>query len=414
MTIRQHFWFWIAFIAVTLVMINLLSPILLPFVAGLAIAYFLDPVADRLEDIGLSRVMATSLITVVFFVVFILSLLLLLPLIANQAIDLMEAAPGYIDDLQAFVKRMMEGPLKRFVTEAENAGANGAFEKLREQALNYGAGVLQDVAKGGAAMLNFFGLIVITPLVSFYLLNDWDRIVAYVDKLLPRQQADNIRKIAKDIDRVLAGFVRGMGTICVLLAIFYAVSLELAGLKFGLVVGIIAGMVSFIPFVGMAVGLILSVVLALFQFMPDEPMRVGIVFGIFVIGQILEGNILTPKIVGKQVGLHPVWVIFGLLALGSLFGFVGMLLAVPVAAAIGVVVRHFTAEYLRSPLYWGMAVPDGSALAQAEGSPETATLAGMEISTETDEATGEEETPSSTPSDDAAPKDAGSEPPKDG
>lgn len=379
MTLRQQFWFWLVLIAATLFLLSKLSPILLPFVAGLAVAYFLDPVADRLEKIGLSRVMATSVITVLFFVVLVLAMLLLVPVVIDQMVALVEAAPSYIDQAQAFIKTLLEGPLSGLVANGGDVGAVDALEGLRQKALNYGAVMLQDVAKGGAAFLNFLSMIFITPLVSFYLLNDWDRIVAYVDKLLPRQQADTIRKIAGEIDKVLAGFVRGMGTICVLLAIFYAVSLELAGLRFGLVVGMIAGMISFIPFVGMAVGLVLSMVLALFQFMPDEPLRVGIIFAIFMAGQILEGNILTPRIVGKQIGLHPVWVIFGLMALGSLFGFVGMLLAVPVAAAIGVVVRHFTGEYLKSPLYWGFEGPIEEALTASGGSPETATLAGVEI-----------------------------------
>jgi predicted PurR-regulated permease PerM len=378
MTIRQQIWFWVALIATFLVLTRILTPILLPFVAGLAVAYFLDPVADRLEAIGLSRVMSTSIITFIFFIVLVLSVFLLVPLIAGQAVELADAAPDYITQVKAFTSKLIEGPLGRFISDSQDGATADALDGLRQKALEYGTGVLQDLARGGAAVLNFIGLIFITPVVSFYLLNDWDRIVAYVDKLLPRQQADTIRGLAKEIDKVLAGFVRGMGTICVLLAIFYAVALELAGLKFGLVVGIIAGLVSFIPFVGMAVGLILSLVLALFQFMPDEPVKVAIVFGIFIFGQILEGNVLTPKLVGKQIGLHPVWVIFGLLAFGSLFGFVGMLLAVPVAAAIGVIVRYFTSQYLKSPLYWGAGASVGSDLVLTEGSSEAASLAGLE------------------------------------
>lgn len=379
MTLRQHIWFWVGLVTFSLFLLGVLSEILLPFVAGMAVAYFLDPVADRLESIGLSRVMATTIITIIFFIILALSILLLIPMIANQVLDLIEAAPGYIDSTKVFIKDLLEGPLKRFLP-GDGAASSELFEGLRQRALTYGSTVLQGVARGSGAFLSFMGLLFITPVVSFYLLNDWDRIVIYVDKLLPRQNADTIRKIASEIDRVLAGFVRGMGTICVVLAIFYAVALEVAGLKFGLVVGIIAGVVSFIPFVGMAVGLVLSMALAIFQFLPGDPISVAIIFGIFVTGQVLEGNILTPKLVGSRIGLHPVWVIFGLLAFGSLFGFVGMLLAVPVAAVIGVVVRHFTAEYLKSPLYWGIGAPIGTDLEMTGGSPETGSLLGLEAS----------------------------------
>lgn len=380
MTLRQHIWFWVGLVSVSLLLLGVLSDILLPFVAGMAVAYFLDPIADRLEALGLSRVMATTLITIIFFIVLILSILLLVPLIAGQALELVEAAPDYIKAVKAFAQKLVEGPLQRFMPGEEALASSEALAGLQQRALTYGAEVLQDVARGGAALLNFMGLVFITPVVSFYLLNDWDRIVAYVDKLLPRQHAETIRKLSGQIDKVLAGFVRGMGTICVLLAIFYAVALEVAGLQFGLVVGVIAGMVSFIPFVGMAVGLVLAVTLAIFQFLPSDPASVAIVFGIFIAGQLIEGNVLTPKLVGEKIGLHPVWVIFGLLAFGSLFGFVGMLLAVPVAAVIGVVVRHFTAEYLKSPLYWGVGAPVGSDLAATGGSSETGSLLGLEAS----------------------------------
>lgn len=380
MTLRQHIWFWVGLVATSLFLLGILSDILLPFVAGMAVAFFLDPVADRLEALGLSRVLATTIITIIFFILLILSVLLLVPLIAGQGLELVEAAPDYIKAVKAFARNLLEGPLQRFMSGDEGLASSEALAGLQQRALSYGAEVLQDVARGGAALLNFMGLVFITPVVSFYMLNDWDRIVAYIDKLLPRQHAETIRKLSSEIDKVLAGFVRGMGTICVLLAIFYAVALELAGLQFGLVVGVIAGMVSFIPFVGMAVGLVLAVTLAIFQFLPSDPGSVAIVFAIFIAGQLLEGNFLTPKLVGEKIGLHPVWVIFGLLAFGSLFGFVGMLLAVPVAAVIGVVARHFTAEYLKSPLYWGVGAPVGSDLAATGGSPETGSLLGLEAS----------------------------------
>jgi predicted PurR-regulated permease PerM len=351
-TVQKQFRVWAIAMAVTLVLLWLLSDILLPFVAGLAVAYFLDPVADRMEKWGMSRIWATSLITVLFFILFTLAIILLVPLIGSQISALAEAWPTYVARVRELVDGLTDGILSGFVG-AQSTGEESTLPSISGKMLNFGTGLLQNIASKSVAFLNFVGLLFITPVVSFYLLNDWDRIIAHMDSLLPRGQASRIRTIAKEIDQVLAGFVRGMGTVCFILAIFYATALSIAGLEFGLVVGLIAGLISFIPFVGMAVGLAMSMVLAVFQFLPDRPEMVAVVFVIFIVGQVLEGNFLTPKLVGKKIGLHPVWVIFGLLALGSLFGFVGMLIAVPIAAAIGVLVRHATAGYLESPLYWG-------------------------------------------------------------
>jgi len=352
MNVQRQFRFWLVGLLVTLFLLWLLSDILLPFVAGLAVAYFLDPLADRLEDWGLSRIWATIVITVVFFVFLVLAILLLIPLASGQMVDLAKAWPIYMERARELVAIFSDGVLGDLIP-AKDEMSSDSLNSMSGRLLNFGAGILQDIASRGVALLNLIGLLFITPVVSFYLINDWDQIVEEIDNMLPREHADRIRTIAKEIDQVLSGFVRGMGSVCLILAIFYGTALQLAGLEFGLVVGIFAGLISFIPFVGMAVGLVLSTVLALFQFLPDRPEMVAVVMAIFIIGQVLEGNVLTPRLVGRKVGLHPVWVIFGLLALGSVFGFVGMMLAVPMAAAIGVLVRHSAQSYLKSPLYWG-------------------------------------------------------------
>lgn len=318
----------------------------------MAVAYCLDPAADRLEKWGMSRIWATSLLTLIFFIVLTLSIVLLVPLIGGQLNALADAWPSYMTRARELAGSLSDGLFASFIPDTSELDRE-SLSDISGKIFNFGAGVLQNIASRSVALLNFLGLLFITPVVSFYLINDWDRIVAHLDSLTPRGQQARIRTIATEIDGVLSGFVRGMGTVCLILAIFYAVALEALGLEFGLVVGLIAGFISFIPFVGMAVGLVLSTVLALFQFLPDRPEMVLVILVIFVIGQVLEGNFLTPKLVGKKIGLHPVWVIFGLLALGSLFGFVGMLLAVPLAATIGVLVRHATSGYLESPLYWG-------------------------------------------------------------
>lgn len=354
MTVRAQFRIWAIAFVVTIVFLYLLSDILLPFVAGMAVAYFLDPVADRLEDRGMSRIWATIVLTLVFFVLLTLALILLVPALGGQLSALVEAWPGYMARMRDFVASLSDGALSGVLPDTSDLDHLSLSDVLG-RFFSLGTGALQNLASRSIAILNFIGLLFITPVVSFYLINDWDRIIERIDDLLPRQHQARIRTIAKEIDKVLAGFVRGMGSVCLILATFYAVALELAGLRFGLVVGITAGLISFIPFVGMAVGLILSVVLALFQFMPDRPEMVLVILAIFIVGQVMEGNFLTPKLVGKRIGLHPVWVIFGLLALGSLFGFVGMLLAVPLAAAIGVLVRHAASGYRESTLYWGEA-----------------------------------------------------------
>jgi predicted PurR-regulated permease PerM len=223
---------------------------------------------------------------------------------------------------------------------------------LVKQGASWIGTVLSGVWASGQALLSILSLLVITPVVAFYLLLDWDRMVAKVDNLLPRDHRDAIHGILVDIDTAVAGFVRGQGTLCLVLGLFYGISLTLAGLNFGLLIGLFAGFISFIPYVGSITGLILSVGVALVQFWPDW-IPVAIVAGIFFAGQFLEGNILQPKLVGERVGLHPVWVMFALFAFGALFGFTGLLVAVPAAAAIGVVVRFALARYKDSELYNG-------------------------------------------------------------
>jgi predicted PurR-regulated permease PerM len=184
------------------------------------------------------------------------------------------------------------------------------------------------------------------------MLLDWDRMVAKVDGWVPRDHVETVRRLGKDVNKAIAGFVRGQGTVCIVLGIFYAVGLTVAGLNFGLLIGLFAGLISFIPYVGSMVGLVLSVGVAVVQFWPDWIMIV-IIAAIFFVGQAIEGNILQPKLVGDSVGLHPVWLMFALFAFGSLFGFTGLLIAVPAAAAVGVLVRFALEKYLDSDLYVG-------------------------------------------------------------
>jgi predicted PurR-regulated permease PerM len=216
-------------------------------------------------------------------------------------------------------------------------------ESLQGKLSGWAAGLLRNVLSGGVALFNVLSLLLITPIVAFYLLRDWDRLIAQANNLLPPAYADVIRLQVRNVDETLSGFVRGVGTVCIVLGAFYATALTIAGLDFGLVIGLMAGLVSFVPFVGATLGFVASVGMALLQF--DGYIMVIVIAAIFFTGQFVEGNFLQPILVGDKVNLHPVWIIFALLAGGALLGFVGVLLAVPGAAVIGVMVRFAVAHY---------------------------------------------------------------------
>jgi predicted PurR-regulated permease PerM len=348
---REQVKYWgIAAVAFAVVL-WFLGDVLLPFVLGGAIAYFLDPVADRLEKMGFSRVMATAIITVFGIVAFVLLLLWVIPSLVNQAVDLFDVAPTLFANLRDFL-------IERFpeVMDAESP-LRRSLVSVGETIQAKGGELLNTVLSSAAGILNILMLFIIVPVVAVYLLLDWDRMVARVDDLLPRDHAPTIRRLASDIDETLASFIRGMGTVCIILGTYYAVALMLIGLQFGLVVGFVAGLVTFIPYLGAVIGGVLAIGLALFQFWGDW-LTIGLVGLVFWLGQVIEGNVLTPKLVGSSVGLHPVWLLLALTVFGTLFGFVGLLVAVPVAAAIGVVARFATQQYTQSRLYRGLSDQD--------------------------------------------------------
>ena len=335
----------------------LLRDILLPFVAGMAIAYLLDPIADRLEDWGCSRALATSLITAALFLILVAFILVLLPLLQDQVIGFIGRLPVYAENLRARLDWIVAS-LQAGVDPEDLERLRAAGAAYLGEAVAWIARMLAGLWSGGVALLNLLSLVFITPVVAFYLLRDWDRIVGRIDGWLPRPHAEVIREQFKEIDRRLAGFVRGQAVVAGILALLYAVGLSLVGLDFGLVIGLGAGAISFVPFLGAIAGFVVSMGVALFQF-GDDWLRIALVAAIFIAGQALEGNFLTPRLVGQRIGLHPVWLIFGVLAGGVLLGFVGVLLAVPAAAAIGVVVRFGLDRYMHSALYLGAAPPAG-------------------------------------------------------
>lgn len=345
--IRDQAKYWGIALAIFLVVLWYLGDVLLPFVLGGAIAYFLDPVADRLESWGLSRVAATALIAVVSLVIFILMMLLVVPTLINQAVALFETAPQLFRDLREFLTARFPSIVDADSTLRQSLDAVG--NTIRDR----GGELLNTILSSAASIINIVVLFVIVPVVAVYMLLDWDRMIARVDELLPRDHAPTIRRLAAEIDNTLSSFIRGMGSVCLALGTYYAIALMLVGLQFGLVVGFIAGLVTFIPYVGALLGGALAIGLGLFQFW-GEWLQLGLIVAIFVIGQVVEGNILTPRWVGHSVGLHPVWLLLALSVFGTLFGFVGMLVAVPVAAALGVLARFGVAQYKAGRLYRGL------------------------------------------------------------
>ncbi|WP_321341024.1 AI-2E family transporter [Breoghania sp.] len=359
MTLQRRFAFWLIALAALILFLWVFSPILLPFVAGMALAYLLDPVADRLEAIGMNRMWATLTILVLFVLVFALVLVLLLPVLGNQLASLIEAMPDYVSQLHGLITEHF-GERLRQISGLGSSELKSSLGNLMSQGAGWLANLLKSIWSGGQALLSIIALFVVTPVVAFYLLLDWDHMVAKIDGWLPREHRYLIHRLGGEINTAVAGFVRGQVSVCLILGTFYAVGLAVLGLKFGLLIGLGAGLVSFIPYVGATTGLVLSMGVALVQFWPDWRM-IAAVLVVFVVGQFLEGNVLQPKLVGNRVGLHPVWLMFALFAFGYLFGFVGMLVAVPVSAAIGVLARFALEQYLTSPLYYGAPVVTGEA-----------------------------------------------------
>ena len=351
MTLQRQAGFWLIALLAFVGLLWLLQDILLPFIAGFVLAYFLDPVADRLEKLGLPRILATLLILSVAVAVVVVAVLIVVPVLADQALKLAQDLPELAKALIARFEELTPQSVKDMLARA-GGSSSGSLGDVVGKATGWVASFLQSVWSGGMALVNVVSLLVVTPIVAFYLLADWDHLVAKVDSWLPRDHVEEVRAIARDINTTMAGFIRGQGTVCLLLGVFYAVGLSLAGLKFGLAIGMGAGLLSFIPYVGAIVGGVLAIGVGLVQFWPDYS-SVLIIIGIFVAGQFLEGNFLSPKLVGGSIGLHPVWLMFALFAFSYLFGFVGLLLAVPLAAAMGVLVRYGLRHYLTSRLFKG-------------------------------------------------------------
>ncbi len=336
-------------LAVAWVALQLFASVLLPFVVSAGIAYFLDPLATRLTRLGVPRGVAALLLVVALIACGLLFALLLYPLILAQFGILIARLPVYVEALRAFAGLVI-------VRLQERLGPEFVDEKLRDLVsgeagamLSFVGGALSRVIGGGFALFNVLTLVVVTPVVGFYLLRDWPRVISRIDGWLPRRYAGVLRAQAYEVDRILSAWLRGQAMCCIALALFYSMALSAVGLDLGLIVGMSAGVLSFIPYVGTISGALTSILLAFAQF--PTWTGVAMVCGVFVVGQLLEGYVIYPRFLGDRVELHAVWVIFALFAGGAAFGFLGVLLAVPVTAIIGVLCRFWLRRYLVSPLY---------------------------------------------------------------
>lgn len=347
---QKQVWYWGIALTLLLTALWFLGNQMMPFILGAAIAYLMDPLADRLERAGLSRTLAVIVISLVALVIMIAVMLMLVPVLIKQTTQLINSAPDMVAQLQQFLMRRFPQAF------AEGSTINTALTDAGKKFSESGMTVVSTVLGSVMGVFSLLALVVIVPVVAFYLLLDWDRMVARLDELLPLDHAETVRNVAHDIDKALSGFVRGQGLVILILGTFYSVALGLVGLPFGVAIGVMAAMLSFIPYVGVLIGGATAIGVALFSFW-GEPFWIGAVVAIFAFGQFIEGNFLQPKIVGGSIGVHPVWLMVALTVFGSMFGFVGLLVAVPMAAAIAVLVRYAIGRYKESAIYTGRDVP---------------------------------------------------------
>jgi predicted PurR-regulated permease PerM len=345
--------FWLAVAVAAAFLIYLLNAVLLPFVAGALVAYFLAPVVARLERHGLPRWAGAALALLLFLIGLIVLLMLVVPALTSQVKALIDRLPALFDALQArfgewlpVLESQIRGNLDNIKSSAGGMAGEAATFLIR---------MVGRVLAGGVAVVNTLSLLFIMPVVAFYLLRDWPRLIATVDGWLPRPIAPTVRELIAEMDRIIAAFVRGVGMVCITLAAYYAISLTLIGLQFGLAVGLFAGLAAFVPVFGALAAFVLTLLLAIGQLAGWK--LIALVIVVFGVGQVLEGYVLTPRFVGHRVGLHPVWILFALMAGGALFGFVGILLAVPAGAAIGVLARFALSRYRQSAYFDGRVEP---------------------------------------------------------
>ncbi len=351
MTLRNQVLIWVGFAIVTILAIWVIRPILLPFVVGAALAYLLNPLVQIVQRARINRVWATAIVLLTALGLVVGIFLMVMPLVIQQIGGLILRLPGYVGDLQVLV-RDLAPQFSEWLGPERSAQLQSSLTQMLGTGVELVGTITAQIAQGGLTVLNTIAILIITPVVAFYLLLDWEGMVKGIDDLLPREHRREIRVVLDQIDRSMAGVIRGQGSVLLVLCIYYATALSVVGLNFGLVIGLMTGLLSFIPFVGFLTGFTLSMGIALVQFWPNW-IFVLIVFLVFAVGQFMEGNVLYPKLVGQSININPVWLMFALFTFAFIFGFVGLLLAVPLSAITAVLVRYAIRRYQQSSLYQG-------------------------------------------------------------
>ena len=336
------------FAAIVAVVI-LLREVLLPFVAGMVLAYLINPLAQRIERLGMNRLLTTLAIIILVVVTIAAVLALVLPVIIDELSHFFESLPVYVRRLHALAANPSRPWLSKIVGEGLGE-AERSIDGMTTLPSSWFDTFLSSVWSGGRALVSILSLGIVAPIVACYLLYDWDRMIAAIDNWVPPSRRETVRALAREIDDTVGGFLRGQSTLCLILAVFYAAALWLIGLEHGALIGFAAGLLNFIPYVGSLSGVVISICVAIAQFWPNWT-SILLVPAIFLIGQSLSDYVLAPYLIGRRVHLNPVWMLFALFSFGYLFGFVGLLIAVPVAAAIGVLVRFALRQYYASSLY---------------------------------------------------------------
>ncbi len=348
MVYGRHLTFWVATFLVLAVLLWLLHDVLLPFVAGIALAYVLTPLANRVERLGVNRTIAALLIVSLLVVTLIALVVLLVPLLLQQGVALISHIPGYFKR----IKELIVDPNLPWLNWLDAAETGKTASDLVGQVATWLMSFSYSLWTGGKALVSFASVLIVMPVVAFYLIRDWHAMIDRMDSWIPVRQRETVRQLAREIDAAIGGFLRGQFGVCLVLGCYYAIALMLVGLDFALLIGLTAGVITFVPYIGSMTGLMIAASVAIAQFWPDWK-RIALVVAIFLVGQFIEGNIVSPKFVGERVGLHPVWLIFAMFAFGYLFGFVGLLIAVPLGAAIAVLLRFALRQYFASPFYTG-------------------------------------------------------------
>ncbi len=344
----RHVTFWAIVFVAGCALLWLLRDVLLPFVAGIALAYVLAPVADRLERAGLNRTLAALSIVGIVILALIAVALLIIPLAVQQGVLLLSNIPSYV----ARIRELVAAPDRPWSNWVGSANSSKALSDFMHYASTWLTGFASSLWVGGRALVSLISILIIMPVVTFYLIRDWHRMLKVLDACIPLHYRETVHGLSREVDRAISGFLRGQLGVCFLLGLYYSLALALVGLNFGLLIGALSGLITFIPYIGSLSGLLVATSVAVAQFWPDW-IWIVVVVAIFLVGQFVEGNIIAPKLVGERVGLHPVWLIFAMFAFGYLLGFVGLLVAVPLAAMAAVLVRFAVRQYLASALYKG-------------------------------------------------------------